>query len=49
LQVASKGSRASGRTDPPDDRALRQAERKLGQLTMEDEILWAAAEKRAPL
>jgi transposase-like protein len=30
----------------PDDRALRQAERKIGQLTMENEILWAAAEKR---
>ena len=29
-----------------DDRALRQAERKVGQLTMEDEILRAAAEKR---
>jgi transposase len=31
----------------PDDRALRQAERKIGQLTMENEILRAAAEKRA--
>ena len=30
-----------------DDRALRQAERKVGQLTMENEILRAAAEKRA--
>jgi transposase len=30
----------------PDDRALRQAERKIGQLTMENEILGAAAEKR---
>ena len=30
----------------PDDRALRQAERKIGQLTMENEILRAAAEKR---
>ena len=29
-----------------DDRALRQAERKVGQLTMENEILRAAAEKR---
>jgi transposase-like protein len=28
------------------DRALRQAERKVGQLTMENEILRAAAEKR---
>ena len=31
-----------------DDRALRQAERKVGQLTMENEILRAAAEKGAP-
>jgi transposase-like protein len=31
-----------------DDRALRQAERKVGQLTMENEVLRAAAEK-APL
>jgi transposase len=30
----------------PDDRALRQAERKVGQLTMENEVLRAAAEKR---
>jgi transposase-like protein len=30
----------------PDDRALKQAERKIGQLTMENEILQAAAEKR---
>ena len=29
-----------------DDQALRQAERKVGQLTMENEILRAAAEKR---
>jgi transposase-like protein len=29
-----------------DDRALRQAERKVGQLTMENEILRAAAEQR---
>jgi transposase-like protein len=30
----------------PDDRALQQAERKIGQLTMENEILRAAAEIR---
>jgi transposase len=30
----------------PDDRALRQAERKIGQLTMENDILRAVAEKR---
>jgi transposase len=29
----------------PDDRALKQAERKIGQLTMENEVLRAAAEK----
>ena len=38
-----KGQR-SDRT--PDDRALKQAERKIGQLTMENEVLRAAAEKR---
>ena len=32
-----------------DDRALKQAERKVGQLTMENEILRAAAEKRGLL
>src|ERR1044072_9188699 len=31
----------------PDDRALRQAERKVGQLTMEDGMLREAAVKRA--
>ena len=40
---ALKGQRADR---SPDDRALRQAERKVGQLTMENEILRAAAEKR---
>jgi transposase-like protein len=30
----------------PDDRALRQAEGKIGQLTMENEVLRAAAETR---
>jgi transposase-like protein len=30
----------------PEDRQLREAERKIGQLTMENEILQAAAEKR---
>jgi hypothetical protein len=30
----------------PDDRALKLAERKIGRLTMENEILRAAAEKR---
>jgi transposase-like protein len=30
----------------PDDRRLREAERKIGELTMENEILRAAARKR---
>lgn len=32
----------------PDDRALRQAERKIGELTMDNEILRAIARKRGP-
>ena len=40
---ALKGQRLDRSSD---DRALRQAERKVGQLTMENEILGAAAEKR---
>jgi transposase-like protein len=39
---ALKGQRPD---QSPDDRALRQAERNIGQLTMENEILRAAAEK----
>jgi transposase len=38
-----KGQRAD---HSPDDRALKQAERKIGQLTLENEVLRAAAEKR---
>jgi transposase-like protein len=38
-----KGQRADR---SPDDRALKQAERKIGQLTMENEVLGAAAEQR---
>lgn len=38
-----KGQRADR---SPDDRALKQAERKIGELTMENEVLRAAAEKR---
>ena len=45
-RAARRRSRASGRTGPRDDRALQQAERKVGQLTMENEILRAAAERR---
>ena len=41
---ALKGQRPD--RSPGDDRALRQAEGKVGQLTMENEILRAAAEKR---
>jgi transposase-like protein len=41
---ALKGQRLD--RSPGDDRALRQAERKVGQLTMENEVLRAAAEKR---
>jgi transposase len=40
---ALKGQRADR---SPDGRALRQAERKVGQLTMENEVLRAAAETR---
>jgi transposase-like protein len=38
-----KGQRADR---SPDDRQLKEAERKVGQLTLENEILRAAAEKR---
>jgi transposase len=43
---ALKGQRPDRSDRSADDRALRQAERKVGQLTMENEILRAAAEKR---
>lgn len=36
----------SGAGGEPDDRALRQAERKIGELTMDNEILRAIARKR---
>jgi len=39
-----KGRTAAGAE--PDDRALRQAERKIGELTMDNEILRAIARKR---
>jgi transposase len=45
--TAGKQSLKGQRPDrSPDDRALKRAERKIGQLTMENEILRAAAEKR---
>jgi transposase-like protein len=42
-KLGLKGQR-SDRT--PDDRALKQAERKVGQLTLENEVLRAAAEQK---
>jgi transposase-like protein len=45
--AAGKQSLKCQRSDrAPDDRALKQAERKIGQLTLENEVLRAAAEKR---
>jgi transposase-like protein len=41
---ALRGRTSSG--GEPDDRALRQAERKIGELTMDNEILRAIARKR---
>jgi transposase-like protein len=41
-QAGLKGQRADR---SPDDRALKQAERKIGQLTLGNEVLLAAAEK----
>ena len=46
LESGKEGLRGQRPDRSPDDRALRQAERKIGQLTMENEILRAAAEKR---
>src|SRR4029453_16986506 len=46
LAAGSQGLKGQRSDRSPDDRALRQAERKIGQLTMENEILRAAAEKR---
>jgi transposase len=45
--AAGKQGRKGQRPDQaPDDRALKQAERKIGQLTLENEILRAAEETR---
>ena len=46
LESGKQGLEGQRPDRSPDDRALRQAERKIGQLTMENEILRAAAEKR---
>ena len=43
-KTALRGRTSSG--GEPDDRALRQAERKIGELTMDNEILRAIARKR---
>src|SRR5678815_1150352 len=49
LESGKQGLKGERPDRSPDDRALRQAERKIGQLTMENEILRAAAEKKGGL
>jgi transposase len=44
LEGSKQGLKGQRSDRAPDDRALKQAERKIGQLTMENEILRAAAE-----
>jgi transposase len=46
LAAGRQGLKGQRSDRGPDDRALKQAERKIGQLTMENEVLRAAAEKR---
>jgi transposase len=46
LESGKEGLKGQRPDRSPDDRALKQAERKVGQLTMENEILRAAAETR---
>ena len=46
LEGGKQGLKGERPDRSPDDRALRQAERKIGELTMENEILRAAAETR---
>jgi transposase len=46
LVAGRQGLKGQQSDRSPDDRALKQAERKIGQLTMENEVLRAAAEKR---
>src|SRR5215211_5048075 len=45
LAAGSQGLKGQRSDRSTDDRALKQAERKIGQLTMENEVLRAAAEK----
>jgi transposase-like protein len=46
LEAGKQGLKGQRPDRSPDDRQLRDAERKVGQLTLENEILRAAAEKR---
>src|SRR4029450_8967301 len=46
MAAGSQGLKGQRSDRSPDDRALKQAERKIGQLTMENEVLRAAADKR---
>jgi transposase len=46
LAAGKHGLKGQRPDQSPDDRALKQAERKIGQLTLENEVLRAAAEKR---
>ena len=46
LESGKEGLKGQRVVQSPDDRALKQAERKIGQLTLENEVLRAAAEKR---
>ena len=46
LAAGKQGLKGQRSDRSPDDRALKQAERKIGELTMENEVLRAAAEKR---
>ena len=46
LESGKQGLKGERPDRSPDDRALRQAECKIGQLTMENEILRAAADTR---
>jgi hypothetical protein len=47
LAAGNQGLKGQRSDRSPDDRALKRAERKIGRLTMENEILRAAAEKGA--
>jgi transposase-like protein len=48
LEGGKEGLKGQRPDRSPEDRQLRDAERKVGQLTMENEILRAAAEKGGP-